>query len=117
MRHAGLAVCAKQPYLPSYSPDFFNSAQFPTATFKSTSISKATDGTWNVSGDFTLRGATKPVTAKVALVGSGKDPMGKTLGGVEAKLTITRHDFGVSFMKGALGDDIEITIALEGNLQ
>ena len=40
------------------SPDFFNAAQFPTATFKSTKVEKAADG-WNVTGDFTLRGKTK----------------------------------------------------------
>jgi polyisoprenoid-binding protein YceI len=99
------------------SPDFFNAAQFPTATFKSKTVSKAADGTWNVSGDLTLRGQTRPVTAKVTLVGSGKDPKGSTLAGVEATLTVPRHDFGVSFMKGALGDNIEVTIALEGILQ
>jgi polyisoprenoid-binding protein YceI len=99
------------------SPDFFNAAQFPTATFKSTRIERAGDGTWNLSGDLTVRGVTRPVTAKLVPLGSGRGPTGKTLVGLEARLTVNRHDFGVSFMKGGIGDDIEMTIALEGVMQ
>jgi len=99
------------------SPDFFNAAQFPTATFKSTRISKNGDGTWNIAGDFTMRGKTKSVTAKGVALGTGTNPMKKQIAGFEAKLTINRHDFDVSFMRGAIGDDIEITIALEGMMQ
>lgn len=98
------------------SPDFFNAAQFPTATFKSTKVEKAADG-WNVTGDFTLRGKTKSVTAKVTPVGNGKSPKGQVLGGFEGKLMLNRQDFDVKFMTGALGDDIEVTLALEGALQ
>ena len=98
------------------SPDFFNAAQFPTATFKSTKVEKAADG-WNVTGDFTLRGKTKSVMAKVTPVGNGKNPMGKVLGGFEGKLTLNRNDFDVKFMPGALGDDVELTLSLEGVLQ
>jgi polyisoprenoid-binding protein YceI len=96
------------------SPDFFNAAQFPTATFKSTKLEKAGDGSWSLSGDLTVRGVTKPVSAKLNALGTGKAPNGKVLAGFEAKLTVNRHDFGVSFMKGALGDEVEITVAVEG---
>ena len=98
------------------SPDFLNAMQFPTATFKSTKIDKAGDGSWNVTGDFTLRGKTKAVTARVQPLGTGKTPppAGKTIAGFEGKFTVNRHDFDVSFGKGGLGDDVEITVALEG---
>ena len=43
------------------SPDFFDTAKFPTATFKSTRVTQAGDG-YDVVGDLTLHGVTKPVT-------------------------------------------------------
>src|SRR4030081_840864 len=44
------------------SPDFFNAKQFPTMTFKSTKVEGSGD-TLEVSGDITIRGVTKPLTA------------------------------------------------------
>jgi polyisoprenoid-binding protein YceI len=46
-----------------FSPDFFNLAECPTVTFRSTQIRIADDGTAEVDGDLTIRGITKPVTA------------------------------------------------------
>src|SRR5438045_581123 len=43
------------------SPDFFNVKQFPAITFKSTSVKPVKDG-YQVTGDLTLHGVTKPVT-------------------------------------------------------
>ena len=60
-------------------PDFFNAKQYPTVTFKSTSIKKGDGETYDVTGDLTLHGVTKPVTLKVEKTGQGKDPMGKEL--------------------------------------
>ncbi len=96
------------------SPDFFNAAQFPAITFKSTKVAKNGDGTLDVTGDLTIRGKTKSVTAKVTPIGAAEDPMKNYRVGFEGKVTINRNDFDVSFMPGALGDDVQITIALKG---
>jgi polyisoprenoid-binding protein YceI len=98
------------------SPDFFNAAQFPTITFKSTKVAKAADG-FDVTGDLTIRGKTKSITAKVAPTGGGEDPQKKYRGGFEGHVTINRNDFDLGFMPGALGDTVEITLALEGIAQ
>ena len=90
------------------APDFFNAKQFPQATFKSTAWKKTGDNTWDVTGDFTLRGKTKSVTAKITKVGTGKDPKGNERGGFDAVLSIDRHDFGVDYGKGGLGAKAEI---------
>ena len=97
------------------SPDFFNAAQFPTISFKSTQVKKSGDDSYDVTGDLSLHGETKSVAAKVTRTGSGKN-FGKAIVGVEAELTIKRTDFGVgkTFGPEVLGDDVQIKIGLEG---
>ena len=57
------------------SPDFLSAKEFPKIEFKSTKVEQKGEET-TVTGDLTLHGITKPVTAKVTHVGSGGDPMG-----------------------------------------
>lgn len=94
------------------SPDFFNAAQFPTITFKSTAVKATADG-FDVTGDLTIRGKTKSITAKAAAIGAGEDPMKKYRVGFEARATVNRQDFDVSFMPGAIGDQVELILAIE----
>ena len=94
-------------------PDFLNVAQFPAITFKSTAVKKVDDKNFDLTGDVTLHGVTKPVTAKVEMIGKGKDPRGGERAGAEAKFTIKRSDFGISFMPGGLGEEISVIAALE----
>lgn len=95
-------------------PDFLNAKQFPELTFKSTSVAAIPSG-WRITGELTIRGATKSVTFDAVPVGDAKDPQGKRLVGVEARFAIARGDFGVSFMPEMVGPDIELIIALEGS--
>ena len=96
------------------SPDFFNAQQFPTATFKSTAVKATGDKTFDVAGDFTLNGVTKPLTVPVTLIGLGKGPKGEPRIGAEAKFTINRSDFGIKTFLPAVSDAVELTIAIEG---
>jgi polyisoprenoid-binding protein YceI len=96
------------------SPDFFNVKQFPTITFKSSKFKKIDDQNFEVTGDLTLHGETKPVTVKLEKVGSGKDPMGGVRTGLETTFTIKRSDFGMKFMLEGIGDEVRITVAVEG---
>lgn len=48
------------------------------------------------------------------MLGSGVDPMNATRAGYETHLTIKRSDYGMNFMPGGIGDDIDLTIAFEG---
>ena len=95
------------------SPDFFNAKQFPTLAFKSKSVKKLDDTTFEVGGDLTLHGVTKPLTAKVEMTGTGKGMRGGSLVGFETTFEIKRSDFGMNFMKGPLGDDVRIVVSLE----
>jgi polyisoprenoid-binding protein YceI len=94
------------------SASFFNAADFPTITFKSTSVKKAGDKQLDVTGDLTLHGVTKSVTVKVDHTGSG-DMKGKPIVGFETVFTVKRSDYGMKEMMGPLGDEVRLTIALE----
>ncbi|MBV9875776.1 MAG: YceI family protein [Verrucomicrobia bacterium] len=96
------------------SPDFFNAAQFPSATFKSTSVKKVDDKTYEVTGDFTLRGVTKPLTLNVQAIGSGPGPKGEFRSGWEATATLKRSDFEVKTFLPAVTDEVLLRIAVEG---
>jgi polyisoprenoid-binding protein YceI len=77
--------------------DFFDVENHPTWTFNSTAVRPVSPGEWNVDGDLTIRGVTKPVTLDVTLEGVVKDPYGMHRVGFSAKTSIDREDFGVSF--------------------
>jgi polyisoprenoid-binding protein YceI len=94
-------------------PDFFNAKQFPVMTFKSKKVESSGD-TYNVTGDFTLHGVTKPLTLEVKKVGEGKGPEGEIRAGGETHFTIKRSDYGMNFMQGPVGDEINIVVSLEG---
>jgi polyisoprenoid-binding protein YceI len=97
------------------SPDFFNEKQFPTITFKSTSVKKGAAGnTLEVTGDLTIHGVTKSVTAAVELTGKGEFPKGTPRAGVEAVLNIKRTDFEMKNMVGPVGDDVRLVVSMEG---
>ena len=95
-------------------PDFFHAKQYKTITFKSTKAEPGEDNTYRVTGDFTLHGVTKSITVDIVHVGSGSGRRGRLLAGFETSFTIKRSDFGMDYMLGGLGDDIRITVSLEG---
>lgn len=96
--------------------DFLDTANFPTATFKATSIKLTGKRTADITGDLTLRGVTKPVTVKATFNQAGVNPVDKTYSlGFAGKATIKRTDFGVSAYAPALGDTV--TLELEAELK
>jgi polyisoprenoid-binding protein YceI len=78
------------------SPDFFDAAQFPTMTLKSTSI--VADGDeYLLNGDLTIKGVTKPVTFELEFDGVATDPWGNTKAGFSAEAEINRKDWGLEW--------------------
>jgi len=96
------------------SADFFDVEQYPSITFKSTSVKKAGDGTFSVAGNLTLLGRTHPVTAMVRQTGAGKDPWGQYRVGFETTFTIQRSAWGMNFMLNGVGDAVDVTVSTEG---
>lgn len=102
------------------SPDFFEAAKFATIEFKSTSWKKTGANTFDVAGDLTLHGVTKPAVLKVNLLGFGPGMQGAQLSGWEATATIKKADFGMAgpaMLSAALGDEVAISIAVEAVLK
>jgi polyisoprenoid-binding protein YceI len=96
------------------SPDFFNAGEHPLITFKSTSVKKSGADTYEITGDLTLLGKTKPITVKARQTGTGKDPWGNFRRGFEASFTVNRSDFGMDFMMKVVADDVLLTVSVEG---
>ena len=94
--------------------DFFNAAQFPTITFKSKTVKAAGKGAYDVTGDLTLHGVTKPITVKVEHTGTSKGMGGATIAGIESTFTLKRSEFGMKNMVGPVGDDVTVTLSAEG---
>lgn len=97
------------------SPDFFNAKQYPRIRFVSKSVKPAAGKNMlEVSGELTMHGVTKPVTAQVELTGKGEFPAGTKRAGVEATLNVKMSDFDIKGMPGALSDEVKVIVALEG---
>jgi polyisoprenoid-binding protein YceI len=94
------------------SPDFFNAKQYPTITFKSTSVKKGEGSALQVTGDLTMHGVTKSITVPVELTGKGQFPPGTQRAGVEATFIVKRSEFGMTGMQGMLGDDVKVLVGL-----
>ena len=79
------------------SPDFFDVQNHPTLTFKSTSVEPTGGNEYNVVGDLTIRGVTKPVVFKAEYSGQMKDAFGNMRAGLSAKTKINREDWGLTW--------------------
>jgi polyisoprenoid-binding protein YceI len=98
------------------SPDFFDAAKFPTLTFKSTSFKKTGAKTYEVAGDLSLHGVTKPVVLTATLNGTTVNPQSKkTIAGFKVTGTIKRTDFGIAtgFPSNMLSDDVALNANAE----
>ncbi len=94
--------------------DFFEVKKFPQATFVSTKVEKTGDKTAKVTGDFTLKGITKPVTLDVNYIGGGDDPWGGHRQGFEATTQLRLKDFGINYNLGPASEVVDIYISAEG---
>ena len=95
------------------SPDFFDAAQWPNATFKSTKVEKISDTKLKVTGDLTLRDVTKPVVLDVTLNKAGEGRNGQPKIGFEATTTIQRSAWGIAKFIPNVADDVQIRITSE----
>ncbi len=100
------------------SPDFFDVEKFPDMSFKSKKVTRTGEDTADVTGDFTLHGVTKEVTLKAKFLGKGKGMTGGLQTGWEAKTTIKRSDYGLTWNKvvegvSAVGDEVQIDLQIE----
>lgn len=117
---AGINTHVKQRDEHLRSADFFDAAKYPTLTFKSESVTDATETAAKLHGVLSLHGVEKPVVLDLEIHGVANDPWGNTRAGFTATTKINRKDFGLAWNqvleKGQLlvGEDVEITLEVEG---
>ena len=96
--------------------DFFNSAEFPTLTFKSTKVVFGGELPAGVEGNLTLLGVTRPVALSFERFKCGKNPFNqKDRCGGNAVGKFKRSDFGMKTALPAVGDEITLNIEFEGD--
>ena len=79
------------------SNDFLDLENHPQITFVSTSARRVDDATFELTGDLTIKGVTRPVTVAFEYEGAAKDPYGNLRVGFEGSATISRKDFGITW--------------------
>jgi polyisoprenoid-binding protein YceI len=97
------------------SEHFLDVAKYPTITFKSKRVAAAGAGKLTITGDLTIHGVTKEVTLDVGGPSAPiKNPMGPGQRmGASATAKINREDFGMTYMPGMVGSEVEIQIDVE----
>lgn len=94
--------------------DFFDTAKYPTITFKSTKVKFEGDKPVAVEGNLTVKGITKPVTLTVTSFNAMPHPIVKKDAiGANAVATIKRSEFNAGKYAPYVGDDVTLNIALE----
>jgi polyisoprenoid-binding protein YceI len=95
-------------------PKFFDTARFPTATFKSSSFKFSGSQLAAVSGELNLHGVTKTVVLEVGYFSCHEHPLLKVVScGADASATIRRSEFGLDIFIGNDSDDVKLDIAVE----
>jgi polyisoprenoid-binding protein YceI len=94
-------------------PDFFDAAKFPVITFKSTSVKQVAKDKLEVTGTFTMKGVTKTLVLPIVQLGTSVDPWKNVISGFEGAISLDRQDYGVSYGKGLVGDQVDIELNIE----
>lgn len=101
------------------SPDFFDATNFPKLSFVSTSFLNTGGDDYELKGNITLKGVTKPISLKVEHGGTGANAYGQTVAGFEITGKINRKDFGLNWSAVTeaggivVSDDVKLQITIE----
>ena len=93
---------------------FFDVEQFPDATFVSRSIKKSGDTKYTAEGNLEIHGVRKPLTIELEETGAIDHEKMGVLAGFFGQFTVKRSDFGMQFMPDMLGDEVQVTVSIEG---
>ena len=101
------------------SADFFEVEKFQTLTFQSHSIARKGTNQFNLTGDLTMHGVTRPVSLDVEFLGKAKDPWGNERIAFEAETTVNRKDYGLHWNAALetggflVGDEVKISLSIQ----
>src|SRR5690606_26545507 len=104
------------------SEDFLDVENHPRITFRSTNVRGAIDepgASFEVDGELTIRGVTKPVTLEATFEGRGTDPWGNTRSGFSARTKVDRREFGLTWNQALeaggvlVGNEVKIELQIQ----
>jgi len=95
------------------SPDFLDAETFPEITFKSTKLSSRNKGRFEVTGDLTIRGETRPVTLDVDFHGVATDPWGQAKAAFTATGKLQREDWGMTWNQALEAGGVLVSKSLD----
>lgn len=101
------------------SDDFFAVEKYPTLTFVSTGITGKGGDDYDVAGDLTMRGVTRPVVLAMTLLGKAQDPWGNERLAFEGEVTLNRKDFGLNWNAALetggvlVGDEVKVSLSIQ----
>jgi polyisoprenoid-binding protein YceI len=87
-------------------PDFLDIEHFPTITFASKAVQATGPTTWDVDGELTIHGVTKPVTLAVDFGGVATDPWENTKAFFSASTEFDRESFGLTWNQPLAGGGV-----------
>lgn len=95
--------------------DFFSADQHPAITFRGKGVTTVSEGTYDMNGELTMLGVTKPLTIRFTHTGSKDMPQQKqTMIGGYSTFTIKRSDFGMNFMVGkGIADEVTVSVSIQ----
>ena len=94
--------------------DYFDTAKYPTITFKSSKMTFNGDEPVSLAGDLTIKGVTKPVTLAITHFQCMPHPMLKVQAcGANATATVKRSEFNMGKNVPYVGDEITLNLAIE----
>jgi len=79
------------------SADFFDAESHPELSFRSTTIRPVDEDTFEIDGEFTMRGVTKPIVLRAEVQGTEEDPWGNERVALEVTGTVNRGEWGMTF--------------------
>lgn len=100
------------------SADFFDGEKFPAITFESTAIRQVDEDTFEIEGDFTIHGVTRPLELDATLEGAETDHEGHPRIGLSASAQISRADYDMKFNMAlgsgnvVVGDKVKILLEI-----
>ena len=97
--------------------DFFNAPFFPEINFVSTHWEPVGESRFSVTGDLTILSITREVVLDVHLMGSGTNHKGVFLTGWQATTSLDRTDFGITYGRSTVGDEVSVEIFVEARRQ
>ncbi len=101
------------------SADFFGVDEHKTLTFKSTAITRTGSDTFDVAGNLTIHGVTRPVVLHGTFLGKAKDPWGVERIGAEGEVTLNRKDYGLLWNAALetggflVGDEVKVSLSVQ----